>query len=131
MLGRINQMMNNFERAIFHYRESLQIQLSYLSSTDRSLSFIYASIGANLEKLGDHNEGIKFFQNIINNCNRTKKIDQFLLTISHLAIGRIYYKEKNLMKARKNFQLTLEYAQNANIDDKLLREIDYYLKLVS
>ncbi|CAF1448680.1 unnamed protein product [Rotaria sp. Silwood1] len=133
MLGRINQKMNNFPKALFHYQECINIQSSsHTSSKDFLLSPTFAAIGAILEKLGDYNEAMKYFQQALNHSHYITEFDSSITAIFYINIGRIFYKQKQNLEAQKNFQLALKFQQNARIhDDNLLTEINYYLAKVS
>ncbi|CAF4172010.1 unnamed protein product [Rotaria sp. Silwood2] len=132
MLGRINQKLKNFPNALYHYYECMNIQSSYSSSKDFLLSPTFAAIGAILEKLGDHNEAMKYLQYAVDNSHQITNIDSSITAIFYINIGRIFYKQKQNLEARKYFELALKFQQNARIhDDNLLAEINHYLAKLS
>ena len=131
MLGRISQKMEDFTSALRHYRQSLTIQMSRLSSKHPSLSPDYAAVGAILQRQNNYEEARKYFQNALNNNLQSSKIDLLTTTIYYINLGRIFHRINNNSEALKNFQLALQYQEQARKQDHLLDEIRHYLTVLS
>ncbi|CAF1032337.1 unnamed protein product [Adineta steineri] len=127
-IGLIDQRMKDWTGALLHYKQCLNIQLSFLPSNDRFLGPSYAGVGAILMKLCNYDEALEYYQHAIDCGRNTSHVDSSLVATYYIGTGRILHIQGKNSEARKTFELALTFAQKSHT---LLPEIKHYLMIIS
>ncbi|CAF1003116.1 unnamed protein product [Adineta steineri] len=90
-LGLIDQRMKDWAGALLHYKQCLNIQLSFLPSNDRFLGPSYAGVGTILIKLCNYDEALEYYQHPIDCGRNTSHVDSSLVATYYIGTGRILH----------------------------------------
>ena len=108
-LGYIHDEKGDLNKALAHYRQSLEIKLSYSSSDDDDpLSNIYSNIGAVLKRQGDLNGALEHLQRALQIDLHAKEPDQLKIALRHNNIGGVLDDQKQHVEALMSYQCALE-----------------------
>ena len=108
-LGYIHDEKGDLNEALAHYRQSLEIKLSYLSSDDDDeLSNIYSNIGAVLKRQGDLNGALEHLQRALQIDLHAKQPDQLKVALRHNNIGGVLDDQHQHDEALRSYQCALE-----------------------
>jgi len=107
-LGYINDEKGDLTNALFHYKQSLDIKLSYLPSDNYELSNIYSNIGAVLKRQGNFNDALEYLQRALHIDLHAPEPDQLKIALRYNNIGGILDDQEKYIEALKSYQYALE-----------------------
>jgi len=107
-LGCINDQKGDLSNALIHYKKSLDINLTNISSDDPLLSPTYSSIGIVLKKQGDLQGALEQFQHALNIDTHVPEPDQLQIATRHNNIGAVLKDQKKYTEALASYQRALE-----------------------
>jgi tetratricopeptide (TPR) repeat protein len=94
-IGYIFEQKQDFIDALNYYKQSLNIELSYLPSNDHSLSATYNNIGAILYEQGDFNRALDNYRCALDIDKLAELPNHMQIATSYNNIGLIFmYQEK-------------------------------------
>ncbi|CAF3434182.1 unnamed protein product [Rotaria socialis] len=105
-LGCISDENGDLTDALTHYKQSLDISLTYLLPDDPSLSSTYSNMGSIYKKQGDLNVALEYFQRALNIDHHVTQPDQLQIATHYNNIGLV-------LKQQDKFDEALEYYERA------------------
>ncbi|CAF1050477.1 unnamed protein product [Rotaria sordida] len=103
-LGYVCELKDNLIMSINHYKQAIDIYLTYLPSNHSTLLSTYINLASVLHKQGDLNGALQQYRNAL-------KIDQTgdqNIAIQHNNIGKILQQQKKYSDAQKSFELAVD-----------------------
>jgi tetratricopeptide (TPR) repeat protein len=107
-VGFIKSKKGDLLRALSHYQQSLEIELTYLSSDHPRLSNTYSNIGLVLQKQGDLDSALKHLKRALNMALHAQQPDQISIATLHNNIGSVLEEQGKYGEALKSFERALE-----------------------
>jgi tetratricopeptide (TPR) repeat protein len=107
-LGYVNDEKGDLTSALFHYRQSLDISLTYLPPDDPSLASTYSNIGSIYKKQGDDNAALEHFQRALSIDLHVSHPDQLQIATHYNNIGMVLKRQDKYDEALKNYEHALE-----------------------
>ena len=105
----IFEKLQNLEYANIYYERSAKIFKEVFM--DKKVGKIYLKIALNCSKLNKIGEAEKYFFKSIEKLNQVKEFEG--LAIAHLCLGNFYKEVGRIMDAKKQYELSRDYAINA------------------
>jgi tetratricopeptide (TPR) repeat protein len=107
-LGYVYKQMDNLIDACSHYKQSLDISRSYLSSEDSQLSSIYSNIGGIYKKLGRMDEALESYELVLKIDLAASKPNPLEIAIDHNNIGSVLDDQGKYPEALKSYEQALD-----------------------
>ncbi|CAF1160109.1 unnamed protein product [Adineta steineri] len=107
-LGYIDEEKGDLSNALIHYKQSLDISLTYLSSDDPSLVSTYSNIGSIYKKQDDLNAALEYFQRALNIDLHASNPDQLQIATHYNNIGLVLKRQNKDDEALKHYERALE-----------------------
>jgi tetratricopeptide (TPR) repeat protein len=108
MLGYVHYEKGNPSDALAHFKQSQNIELTYLPLDDPKLCRNYSGIGLILKEQGDLDEALKQFQRSLEIDLRTSHPNQLNIATHHNNIGGVLDAQGKYAEALKSYERTLE-----------------------
>jgi tetratricopeptide (TPR) repeat protein len=107
-LGYVNDEKGDLKNALFHYRQSLDISLTYLSPDDPSLASTYSNIGSIYKKQDNLDAALEHFQRALSIDLHVSHPDQLQIATHYNNIGLVLKRQDKYDEALKNYERALE-----------------------
>jgi tetratricopeptide (TPR) repeat protein len=106
-LGCVSDQKSDLSNALSHYKQSLDHDLTYLSSDDPQLSSTYCNIGTILYQQGDLDDALRHFQRALNIDLHAPEPDQRNIATHYNNIGAVLKEQGKYAEALKNYERAL------------------------
>lgn len=110
-LGIAHEGKEDFQNALSHYYNSLNISLSYLPLNDPLLCPTYSNIGLVLKKLGNLDGSLEYLQHALDIGLIAPNPNEAEIAIRYNNIGDVFDAQGNQTDALEYYQLALEIEQ--------------------
>ncbi|CAF2638614.1 unnamed protein product [Rotaria sp. Silwood2] len=111
-LGYVCKQKGNLNEAFSHYKTSLEISQSYMSSNDPGLSSTYSNIGGILKKLGELDGALKYYEHALKIDLAMTGPNSLEIAIDYNNIGSVLDDQGKYPEALKNYKEALEIKRD-------------------
>jgi tetratricopeptide (TPR) repeat protein len=110
-LGAIYSRKGEVDKALTHYKKSLEIKLTYVSLNDSSLSAIYSNIGSALRNQNQLNEAFEYMQRALTTERSASQYNPLKIASYCNNIGLVLTDQNRHSEALRYYEKALELQQ--------------------
>ncbi|CAF1002312.1 unnamed protein product [Adineta steineri] len=111
-LGFINSNQKDYEKAIWYFKQGLEIQQKTLYSNHPLLATLYNNIGLVYYNMGEYSKALSYYEKALEIRQKTLPANHSSLASSYNNIGSVYNRMGKYSKAISFYEKSLEIQQN-------------------